>query len=253
MKIAENPLQFVTTLRFFALAPTGHLANADRCWFVLLEYDLDQIFCQPLIGLWLLGTRWSGASVVNPIRHLFQTFYFYFVQITVSIGLITGASDRSWFLLEDATNFKIFWTSNSLTPHIRVRIVRAVETENYLFLGKRIIIPLPATHIKLVTIVLIAFRLFSLLPSHLSLSSPFITQWLTPLFMPLLPPLFRQPAPKTRGMTLGQKAMRWLLLFLQLVVPQDWRRGRFQNSPTSLRRRLWPKMTAGHTTIVDGW
>jgi hypothetical protein len=33
---------------------------------------------------------------------------FYFGQITVSIGLITGASGRSWFLLEDATDFKTF-------------------------------------------------------------------------------------------------------------------------------------------------
>jgi hypothetical protein len=30
MKIAENLLQFVMTLRFFTLAPTGPLANVDR-------------------------------------------------------------------------------------------------------------------------------------------------------------------------------------------------------------------------------
>jgi hypothetical protein len=36
----------------------------------------------------------------------------------------------------------------------------------------------------LVAIVLIAFRLFLLLPSHLPLPSSFTAQWLTPLFMP---------------------------------------------------------------------
>jgi hypothetical protein len=30
MKIPENPLQFVATLRFFTLAMTGPLTNADR-------------------------------------------------------------------------------------------------------------------------------------------------------------------------------------------------------------------------------
>jgi hypothetical protein len=132
-KIIENPLQFVMTLRFFTLAPTGPLANADRRWFVLLEFDLDQPFCRPLIGLWLLGTHRLGASVVNPIGHLFWTFYFYLRQITVPIGLITGASLRSWFLLEDAMDFKIFWTSNSPTPRILIRIARVVDTESYLF------------------------------------------------------------------------------------------------------------------------
>jgi hypothetical protein len=184
------------------LVPTSPLANADHRWFVLLEYDLDQLFCQPLIGLWLLGTRWSGASVVNPIGHLFWTFYFYYGQITVPIGLITGASGRSWFLLEDVTDFKIFWTSNSLTSHIRVRIVRVVETESYPFLGKWIILLLPATHIKLVTIALIAFHRFSLLPSHLPLPSPFTAQWLTPLFML---PLVCRLVPMTQGTTRGGK------------------------------------------------
>jgi hypothetical protein len=222
-KIAENPLQFVTTLRFFTLAPTGPLANADRRWFVLLKYDLDQLFCWPLIGLWLLGIRWSGASIVNPIGHLFWTFYFYFGQITVSIDLITGASGRSWFLLEDAMDFKIFWTSNSPTPRIRVLIARAVEIESCFFLRKWIIVPSPATHIKLVVIALIAFCHFLLLPSHLSLPSPFTAQWLTPMSMTLL---LRRPAPMTQGTTLGRKALQWRLL-LQLVVPQEWRRERF--------------------------
>jgi hypothetical protein len=39
---------------------------------------------------------------------MFWTFYFYFGQITVLIGLITGASGRSWLLLEDTADFKIF-------------------------------------------------------------------------------------------------------------------------------------------------
>jgi hypothetical protein len=94
-KITENSLQFVANLCFFTLASTGPLANADHRWFVLLEYDLDQILGWPLFRLWLLGTRWSGASVINPIGHLFWTFYFYFGQITVSIGLITGVSGKS--------------------------------------------------------------------------------------------------------------------------------------------------------------
>jgi hypothetical protein len=107
-KIAENLLQFVMTLHSFTLVLTGPLANANHHWFVLLEYDLDQLFRRALIGLWLLGTRWLGASVVNPIGHMFWTFYSYFGQITAPIGLITGASGRSWFLLEDAADFKIF-------------------------------------------------------------------------------------------------------------------------------------------------
>jgi hypothetical protein len=41
MKSAENPLQFVATLYFFTLAPTGPLRNADHYLFVLLKYDLD--------------------------------------------------------------------------------------------------------------------------------------------------------------------------------------------------------------------
>jgi hypothetical protein len=92
------------------------------------------------------------------------------------------------------------------TPRICVRIAQAVETESYLFLGKRIIVPSLATHIKLVTIVLIAFCLFSLLPSHLPLPSPFTAQWLTPLFMTPLSPLFRRPTPMTRGTTPRQKS-----------------------------------------------
>jgi hypothetical protein len=44
------------------------------------------------------------------------------------------------------------------------------------FLGKRIILPLTATHIKLIAIVIIAFHYFSFLPSHLSLPSPFTAQ-----------------------------------------------------------------------------
>jgi hypothetical protein len=102
------------------------------------------------------------------------------------IGLISGASIRSQFLLEDIVNFKIVWTSNSPTPRIRIRIALAVETKGYLFLGKWIIAPSPATHIKLGAIVLIAFCCFCLLPSHLPLSSPFTISWLTPLFMPPL-------------------------------------------------------------------
>jgi hypothetical protein len=53
-------------------------------------------------------TYCPGTSVVNSSGHLLWTFYFYFGQITVSIGLITGASGRSWFLLKDASDFKIF-------------------------------------------------------------------------------------------------------------------------------------------------
>jgi hypothetical protein len=48
------------------------------------------------------------ASVVNPIGHLLWTFYFYFVQTTVLIGLVTDVLSRSWFLPKDATDFKIF-------------------------------------------------------------------------------------------------------------------------------------------------
>jgi hypothetical protein len=66
-----------------------------------------------------------------------------------------------------------FLTSNSPTLRIRVRIAWVVETESYLFLGKRIVTPSPATHIKSDATVLNTFRRFSLLPSHLSLPSPF--------------------------------------------------------------------------------
>jgi hypothetical protein len=58
--------------------------------------------------------------------------------------------------------------------------------EGYLFLGKQIITPSPATRIKLSATVLIVSRRFSLLLSHLSLPSPFTAPWLTPLFMPPL-------------------------------------------------------------------
>jgi hypothetical protein len=90
--------------------------------------------------------------------------------------------------------------------------------KSYLFLKKQIVVPSPATHIKLVAIALIAFYRFSLLPSHIPLPSSFTAQWMTPLFMPLLPPLPRRLSPMTQGTTPGQKALQWRLL-LQLVVP----------------------------------
>jgi hypothetical protein len=62
-------------------------------------------------------------------------------------------------------------------------------------------------------------------------------------------PVARRPAPMTQGTTLGRKALQWRLL-LQLVVPQEWRRGRFLNSPTSSRRRPWPDRRAYHDR---GW
>jgi hypothetical protein len=37
-----------------------------------------------------------------------KTFLLYFVQVTVSIGLITPLSVGRWFLLEDVVDFKIF-------------------------------------------------------------------------------------------------------------------------------------------------
>jgi hypothetical protein len=52
---------------------------------------------------------------------------------------------------------------------------------------------------KVVAIIHIAFHHFSLLPSPLLLPSPFTAQWLTPLFMPSLPPLLHRPALMTRG------------------------------------------------------
>jgi hypothetical protein len=97
------------------------------------------------------------------------------------------------------------------SSHLR-RIARAVETESYIFLGKRIVAPSPATHIKLVSITLIALRHFSLLPSHLPLPSSFTAQWLTPLFMPPLLPLSRRLAPMTQGTIPGRKALQWWLI-----------------------------------------
>jgi hypothetical protein len=44
--------------------------------------------------------------------------------------------------------------------------------------------PSPITSIKLGATVLVASHRFSLLPSHLSLPSPFIAPWLTPLLVP---------------------------------------------------------------------
>jgi hypothetical protein len=73
-------------------------------------------------------------------------------------------------------DFKIFSTPNSLTSRICIRIVRVVEIESYLFLRKRIVVPSPAIHIQLVTIVLNALRRFSLMPSYLPLPSPFTAQ-----------------------------------------------------------------------------
>jgi hypothetical protein len=122
------------------------------------------------------------------------------------------------------------------TPRIRVWIAWAIETESYLFLGKRIVAQSSAAHINLVTIALIALCRFSLLPSHLPLPSSFTAQWLAPLFMPPLLPVPHRLAPMTQGTTLGRKALQWRLL-LQLMVPQEWRRGRFLNSPTSSRRQ----------------
>jgi hypothetical protein len=92
------------------------------------------------------------------------------------------------------------------TSRIRVRIARVVETEGYLFLGKQIIAPSLATRIKMDATVLIVSHHFSLLPFHLPLPSPFTVSWLTPLFMPPLLSLLRQPMPMTRGTTLGWKA-----------------------------------------------
>jgi hypothetical protein len=83
-----------------------------------------------------------------------------------------------------------------------------VETESYFFLGKRIIALSPATHIKLVAIALIALSHFSLLPSHLLLSSSFNVQWMTPLFMPPLLSLPRELAPMTQGTTPGRKTLQ---------------------------------------------
>jgi hypothetical protein len=102
--------------------------------------------------------------------------------MTMLIGLMTGG--RSWFLLEDTTDFKMFWTSNSPTPQIRVRITQVVETEGCLFLWKWIVTPSSATCIMLCATVLITSHRFSILPSHPPLPSPFTAPWLTPLFVP---------------------------------------------------------------------
>jgi hypothetical protein len=89
-----------------------------------------------------------GTVVNNPIGHLFWNFCFYFRQITMLIGLMTGAPGESQFLLEDASDFKKKLNFSSPTLRICVQIARVVETESYLFLGKRIIAPSPATSIK---------------------------------------------------------------------------------------------------------
>jgi hypothetical protein len=119
---------------------------------------------------------------------------------------MTGASGRYRFILEDTTDLKFFELP---TPQIRVWITRVVKTEGYLFLGKRIITPSSATRIKLGATVLIASRHLSLLPFHLRLPSPFAAPRLTPLFMPPLLSLLRQPTPMTRGTTPRRKAPRW--------------------------------------------
>jgi hypothetical protein len=93
-----------------------------------------------------------------------------------------GLSDLGSFSRTSRTS-KYFELPNFLTPQIRVRIARTVESEDNLFLGKRIIVVSPATHIKLGATVRIASYHFSLLPSHLSLASHFTAPWLTPLSM----------------------------------------------------------------------
>jgi hypothetical protein len=68
--------------------------------------------------------------------HLFWNFYFYFGQITMPIGLMTGTPGESRFLLEDISDLKKKLNFSSPTLRIHVRIARVVETESYLFLGK---------------------------------------------------------------------------------------------------------------------
>jgi hypothetical protein len=77
------------------------------------------------------------------------------------------------FLLLDVADFKIFQISNFLASQFCVRIARVVETERHLFLGKQIVILLPAAHIKLSTDEHVQFHHFSLLSSNLLLI-PFI-------------------------------------------------------------------------------
>jgi hypothetical protein len=74
-----------------------------------------------------------------------------------------------------------------------------IETESYLFLGKQIIAPSPASSIKLGATVLIASHHFSLLSSHLPLASPFTSPWLTPPLMPPLLSSLRRPTSMTRA------------------------------------------------------
>jgi hypothetical protein len=84
--------------------------------------------------------------------------------------------------------------------------VWAVETESYLFLRKRIVVPLPATHIKLVAIALIALHHFSLLPSSSSIAFIIHYSMADTLFMPPLLPLPRRLAPMTQGHDSGVKS-----------------------------------------------
>jgi hypothetical protein len=121
----------------------------------------------------------------------------------MSIDLMTGAFGRSRFLLEAVTDFKFF---EPPTPRIHVRIARVVEIEGYLFLGKRIVAPSPATRIKMGATVLIVSHRFSLLPFHLSLPSPFTAPWLTLLFIPPLLSFLHRPMLVTQGTTPGWKA-----------------------------------------------
>jgi hypothetical protein len=100
-----------------------------------------------------------------------------------------GLLDLGSFLSTPQTS-KSFELPNFLTPRIRVRIAWVVEIEGHLFLGKQITDLSPVTHIKLGVTVLIVFYRFSLLPSYLSLPSPFTTPWLTPLSMTPVTPCF---------------------------------------------------------------
>jgi hypothetical protein len=129
-----------------------------------------------------------------PDRVIFQFFFLLRSDDRANrLGKISSMDPR--FLLQDAMDFKIFQISNFLASRSRDQIARVVDTERHLFLGKQIVTPLPATHIKLSTAEPVESHRFSLLPSNLLLFHllhaaplPLLTPWLLKLTKSFTPP-----------------------------------------------------------------
>jgi hypothetical protein len=100
---------------------------------------------------------------------------------------------RGRLRFKNILNFRLLAPASGLRGQLKQKVT--------FFLRKRIVVPSPATHIKLVAIALIALHHFSLLPSSSSIAFIIHYSMADTLFMPPLLPLPRRLASMTQGTT----------------------------------------------------